>query len=146
MNYKLLSLVASSVLVIIIVVPIRGIDTPQLPLEVYAPEFEAILGEKPKLMHVATGFGFTEGPVYFSDTDDSSGYLIFTDQLNDNINMIRWNGLMPFNQISPLSWSAPEIFRHPSNIADGQTADLKGRLLHAKTKEQLLSISQPHST
>src|SRR5499427_70866 len=143
MNYKLLSLVASSVLVIISVVPIRGIDTPQLPLEVYAPEFAAILGEKPKLMHVATGFGFTEGPVYFGDKDDSSGYLIFTDQLNDNINMIRWNGLMPFNQISPLSWSVPAIFRHPSNIADGQTADLQGRLLTAETTGRRVSITEP---
>src|SRR5215470_7525369 len=88
MNYKLLSLVTSCVLVILIATPIRGVDTPQLPLEVYAPEFAALLGERPKLELVATGFGFTEGPVYFSDTDDSSaGYLIFTDQLNDNINM-----------------------------------------------------------
>ena len=78
-------------------------------------------------MLLATGFGFTEGPVYFSEKDDSSGYLIFTDQLNDNINMIPWNGLSPFNQISLLSWSTPAIFRHPSSIADGQTADLQGK-------------------
>ena len=112
-------------------------------LEVYAPEFASILGERPKLALLATGFGFTEGPVYFSDTDDSSGYLIFTDQLNDNINMIRWNGLMPFNQISSFSSSAPAIFRHPSNIADGQTADLQGRLLTAETTGRRVSITEP---
>mgnify|MGYP003694463191 CR=1 FL=1 len=49
MNYKLLSLVASCVLVILNAVPIRGVATPQLPLEVHAPEFAAILGERPKL-------------------------------------------------------------------------------------------------
>src|SRR5215510_14064180 len=95
MNYKLLALVTSCLLVILGAVPIRGVDNPQLPLEVYAPEFAAIFGEKPKLTLVAAGFGFTEGPVYFSDTDNSSGYLIFTDQLNDNINTIRCNGLRP---------------------------------------------------
>ena len=73
MYYKLLSLVASCVLVILNVVPIRGVATAQLPLEVHAPEFAAILGERPKLVLLATGFGFTEGPVYFSEKDDSSG-------------------------------------------------------------------------
>ena len=146
MNDKFLSRVASCMLVVIGAVPIRGVDTPQLPLEVYAPEFAAILGERPKLMLLATGFGFTEGPVYFSDKDDSSGYLIFTDQLNDNINMIRWNGLRPFNQISLLSWSAPAILRHPSSIADGQTADLQGRLLTAETTGRRVSITEPDGT
>lgn len=41
-------------------------ETPQLPLEVYADEFAAILGKEPKLIHLAEGFGFTEGPVYLS--------------------------------------------------------------------------------
>src|SRR5262245_14640372 len=41
MNYKLLSLVASCVLVILNAVPIRGVATPQLPLEVHG--FAAIL-------------------------------------------------------------------------------------------------------
>ncbi len=121
--------------------------TPQLPLEVYSDEFAAILGEKPKLMLLATGFGFTEGPVYFADKENSeSGFLIFTDQINDNINMIRWNGLQPFNQISTLSWSAPAVFRHPSNIADGQTADWQGRLLTAETTGRRVSITDSDGT
>lgn len=121
--------------------------SPQLPLEVYSNEFAAILGEKPKLVLLATGFGFTEGPVYFADKQNSeSGYLLFTDQLNDNINMIRWNGLRPFNQISAFSWSAPAIFRHPSNIADGQTADLEGRLLSAETTGRRVSITESDGT
>ena len=48
MNDKLVSLVASCVLVILNAAPIRGVATPQLPLEVHAPEFAAILGERPK--------------------------------------------------------------------------------------------------
>jgi gluconolactonase len=121
--------------------------TPQLPLEVYSSEFAAILGERPKLVLLATGFGLTEGPVYFADQENSeSGFLIFTDQINDNINMIRWKGLRPFNQISALSWSAPAIFRHPSSIADGQTADLQGRLLTAETTGRRISITESDGT
>lgn len=128
--------------------PPYPLDTsPQLPLEIYSDEFAAILGERPKLMLLATGFGFTEGPVYFSDKQDGdTGYLLFTDQLNDNINMIRWNGLKPFNQISALSWSASAVFRHPSSIADGQTADLQGRLLTAETTGRRISITEGDGT
>lgn len=114
---------------------------PQLPLEVYDDAFAKILGEKPKLVHLAQGYGFTEGPVYFGLPNSDEGYLIFTDQVNDNINMIRWHGLQPFNEITTLSWSESAIFRHPSNIADGQTADLQGNLLTAETTGRRVSIT-----
>ncbi|MDB2613969.1 SMP-30/gluconolactonase/LRE family protein [Chlamydiales bacterium] len=119
---------------------------PQLPLEVYDESFAKILGQRPKLVQIATGFGFTEGPVYLSYKDSDDGILIFTDQINDNINMIRWYGLKPFNQISDLSYSAPAIFRHPSNIADGQTPDLQGRLLTCETTGRRVSITEADGT
>lgn len=119
-----------------------GVDHPnQLPLQVYDEAFAKILGERPKLHQIATGFGFTEGPVYFQKGE--TGYLIFTDQIHDNINMIRWNGLDPFNEISKLSYSEAVLFRHPTNIADGQTADLEGRLLTCETTGRRVSITQP---
>lgn len=116
-------------------------EKPQLPLEVYDATFASILGERPKLIHLAKGFGFTEGPVYFSLKGDEEGYLLFTDQINDNINILRWHGIKPFDQITALSWSPPVVFRHPSNIADGQTADLEGRLLTAETTGRRVSIT-----
>jgi gluconolactonase len=116
--------------------------SPQLPLEIYADEFSDILGIKPQLVHLADGFGFTEGPVYISIKDSQDGYLLFTDQINDNILILRWHGLAPYNQITPLSWSKPVVFRHPSNIADGQTADLEGRLLTAETTGRRVSITE----
>ncbi len=115
--------------------------TPQLPFEVYSEEFAKILETKPTLVHLAQGFGFTEGPVYLAIKDKDEGYLLFTDQINDNIWILRWHGLLPYNQITPLSWSKPVIFRHPSNIADGQTADLEGRLLTAETTGRRVSIT-----
>ncbi len=116
-------------------------ETPQLPLEVYSDEFAKILGAQPKLIHLAKGFGFTEGPVYLSVKDSDEGYLLFTDQINDNILIMRWHGIKPYNQITPLSWSTPVVFRHPSSIADGQTADLTGQLLTAETTGRRVSIT-----
>lgn len=115
--------------------------TPQLPLEAYSEEFARILGTKPQLIHLATGFGFTEGPAYISLLGSEEGYLLFTDQINDNILIMRWHGIKPYDQITPLSWDAPVIFRHPSNIADGQTIDLEGRLLTAETTGRRVSIT-----
>lgn len=116
--------------------------TPQLPLEVYAKEFEEILGKEPKLVHLAKGFGFTEGPAYLSIKGEEEGYLLFTDQINDNILIMRWHGILPYQQITPLSWDAPVVFRHPTNIADGQTIDLQGRLLTAETTGRRVSITE----
>jgi gluconolactonase len=116
--------------------------SPQLPLEIFEEEFADILGVKPNLVHLADGFGFTEGPVYVSIKDSQEGYFLFTDQTNDNILILRWHGIAPYNQITPLSWSKPVVFRHPSNIADGQTTDLEGRLLTAETTGRRISITE----
>lgn len=121
--------------------PYPEAQNPQLPLQVYDDEFAEILGKEPKLIHLANGFGFTEGPVYLQVKNSPEGYLVFTDQINDNINLIRWHGLSPYNTITPASWSEPVIFRHPSSIADGQTADLEARLLTAETTGRRVSIT-----
>jgi gluconolactonase len=121
-------------------------ETPQLPIEVYSEEFANLLGAKPKLVHLARGFGFTEGPVYLAVKDTEGGYLLFTDQINDNILIMRWHGIKPYNQITPLSWSTPVIFRHPSSIADGQTLDLTGRLLTAETTGRRVSLTEHDGT
>ena len=121
-------------------------EAPQLPIEVYSEDFAKILGTRPKLIHLARGFGFTEGPVYLAVKDTEEGYLLFTDQINDNILIMRWHGIKPYNQITPLSWSTPVIFRHPSSIADGQTLDLTGRLLTAETTGRRVSITEHDGT
>ena len=46
MNYRLLSLVASCVLVILNAVPFRGVATPQLPLEVLCALLSQRFSEK----------------------------------------------------------------------------------------------------
>lgn len=151
MNYKIwirglfciAALIGSIALFAIENPPKWSVDrSPQLPLEVYSEEFANILGKEPKLCLLADSFGFTEGPVYFSDPVNGGGYLLFTDQIHDNIWMVRWYGLQPFNQITSLSYSAPSLFRHPSSIADGQTADNEGRLLTCETTGRRVSITE----
>jgi gluconolactonase len=62
------------------------------------------------LQRVATGFKFTEGPMWHPD-----GYLVFSD--------------IPANTIYRLTEDGAEVFRKPSGNSNGLTFDLKGRLL-----------------
>jgi gluconolactonase len=62
---------------------------------------------------IATGFRWTEGPVYFAD----GGYLLFSDIPNNRI--MRW--LEDDEHVS--------VFRSPSAHANGNTRDRAGRLI-----------------
>lgn len=76
------------------------------------PEFVTVIGADPQLELVATGFDFTEGPIWHPQDQ----HLIFSD--------------IPGNAL--LRWT-PEAgvqrFRHPSNMANGNTYDRQGRML-----------------
>ena len=83
------------------------------------PFFEAIepifrtyvLGNAP-VKQIATGFDWTEGPVWFGD----AGCLLFSDIPNDRI--MRWT---PGAGVS--------VYREPSHYANGHTRDREGRLI-----------------
>ena len=71
-------------------------------------ETDLLLGS---VEQVATGFKFTEGPVWHPD-----GYLLFSD--------------IPANQIVKASPDGEvEVFREPSGNSNGLTLDLEGRLV-----------------
>jgi gluconolactonase len=70
-----------------------------------------LVGASPKIEKIASGFEFTEGPVF-----SRIGYLLFTD--------------IPRNRI--MKWqpgAEPTVFRENSNGANGLTFDHQGRLL-----------------
>ena len=72
---------------------------------------EKLVGATPKIEKIATGFSFTEGPVF-----SRIGYLLFSD--------------IPKNRI--MKWqpgSEATVFRENSNGANGLTFDHQGRLL-----------------
>ena len=70
-----------------------------------------VLGNAP-VKQIASGFDWTEGPVWFGD----AGCLLFSDIPNDRI--MRWT---PGAGVS--------VYREPSHYANGHTRDREGRLV-----------------
>jgi len=121
--------------------PYPEAQSPQLTVLALDPAFEAIVGRTPNLVPLATGFGFLDGPVFIKDKEGSGGILFVTDQIHNSIYAMRWNGLVN-GQITTASWNAPQLFRNPSGVADGQTPDLQGNLLTAETTGRRVSITR----
>ncbi|MFI4929144.1 MAG: SMP-30/gluconolactonase/LRE family protein [Burkholderiales bacterium] len=83
-----------------------------MTLESRDPSFTALVGHAVECEKVATGFGFTEGPLWNAQEQ----CLLFSD--------------IPGNRIH--RWSAGAgvtVFREPSHMANGLTADRQGRLI-----------------
>jgi gluconolactonase len=81
-------------------------------VEIRDPKFAAVVGESVTFERIGTGYLFTEGPLWNSREQA----LLFSD--------------MPGNQIR--RWTAQggvEVFRKPSDMANGLTWDREGRLL-----------------
>jgi gluconolactonase len=85
-----------------------------------------ILAGEPE--QIATGFKFTEGPVWHPD-----GYLLFSDIPANRI--IKW---MPDGK--------PETFRHPSGNSNGLTYDRQGRLIACEHGNRRVSRTEPDGT
>ncbi len=89
------------------------------------PEFNRfVLGNAP-VQQLATGFDWTEGPVWFGDAN----CLLFSDIPNDRI--VRW---MPDVGIS--------TYRSPSNYANGHTRDREGRLISCEHGERRVTRTE----
>jgi gluconolactonase len=117
-------------------------ESPQLTVQAFDQEFAEIVGRTPNLIPIATGFGFTEGPVFLKDPKGPGGMLLVTDQIHNSIYSIRWNGLDANGTMTSSSWQEPRLFRNPSGVADGQTPDLQGNLLTAETTGRRVSITR----
>ncbi len=88
----------------------RSVDA--TAFDVRDASFRSIIACEIAIERLATGFGFTEGPVWDSKNDR----LIFSDMKHDHMR----------------SWSAStgiKTFRQPSNRANGNAFDISGRLL-----------------
>jgi len=83
-----------------------------LNIEIYDARLTTILNENVELETVATGFEFTEGPVWHP----YDKHLTFSDIVGDT--MYRWDRA-----------NGVRVFRQPSHKANGNTYDLQGRLL-----------------
>ncbi|MDB5862689.1 MAG: gluconolactonase [Betaproteobacteria bacterium] len=80
--------------------------------EIRVPQFNAVVGAGVRVEQVATGFGFTEGPVW----DKARRQIIWSDMKDDHVRC----------------WSTDrgvQTYRKPSNKANGNTYDSQGRLV-----------------
>ncbi|SFQ22599.1 SMP-30/gluconolactonase/LRE family protein [Tranquillimonas alkanivorans] len=82
------------------------------PYEALDPRFRDLIQPNAHLRRIATGFEWTEGPVWFADMQ----VLLFSDIPADR--MMR---LTPDGQVS--------VFRQPSDYSNGNTRDRQGRLV-----------------
>ena len=91
------------------------------------PEFERIVGANPAVELLATGFAFTEGPVWRGD------HLLFSDIPSNRI--IRYEMLEEGPSIS--------TFRYPSGNSNGQTLDDQGRLITCEHATRRVTRTEP---
>jgi gluconolactonase len=86
---------------------------PDPAVRVLDPRFERYRLDSAAVERLATGYRWTEGPVWFGD----HRCLLFSDIPNDRI--LRWDE----------QTGAVTVFRSPSNFANGNTRDHHGRLV-----------------
>jgi len=86
------------------------------------------LVEADTLEQIATGFSFTEGPVWHPN-----GYLLFSDIPGNTI--YKW---MPDGRV--------ETFRSPSGHANGLIFDRQGRLIACEHSNRQVSRTEPDGT
>lgn len=84
--------------------------------ESHDPAFDTFVLFNAPLKHLASGFDWAEGPVWFGDAD----CLLFSDIPNNRI--MRW---MP----GPAGDGTLSTYRAPSNFSNGHTRDREGRLI-----------------
>jgi gluconolactonase len=89
-------------------------------------DFPALFPEGVAIEEVATGFRFTEGPVWFAD----EGFLLFSD--------------IPGNKIFRLvpRRNAIEVYREPSGHSNGLTRDEAGRLIACEHSNRRLTRTE----
>lgn len=86
---------------------------PDPAVQVLHPSFEKYRIALAAVERLATGYRFTEGPVWFGD----GRYLLFSDIPNNRI--MKWEE----------ETGVTSIFRKPSDFANGNTRDRQGRLV-----------------
>ena len=96
-------------------------------MEVHDKAIQQIVPEGPMAEQIATGFGFTEGPVWYGD------YLLFSDIPNNRI--VRWCQLS----------QGPEVttFRTPSGNSNGLTLDKSRRLIACEHSARRVTRTEP---
>ena len=94
--------------------------------EIRDPHFETVVGRSVEFEKLATGFLFTEGPLWHAD----ERYLLFSDMPGDHLR--RWSEAR-----------GVETFRKPCNMSNGLTWDRQGRLLVCEHAMSRVTRTEP---
>ncbi len=103
---------------------------PDPDLVVLDPRFQALVLGNAAIERLATGFRFTEGPVYYGD----GRYLVFSDIPNDAL--LRWDEIT----------GGVATLRQPAGYPDGNTRDRQGRLLSCELGSRTLTRTEHDGT
>ena len=95
-------------------------------IEVHDKAIQQIVPEEAMIEQVATGFGFTEGPVWCGD------YLLFSDIPNNRV--VRWRRLSEGAEVT--------TFRSPSGNSNGLTLDRSRRLIACEHSTRRLTRTE----
>lgn len=90
------------------------------------PRFKALIQKNARLQQIATGFEWTEGPVWFADHQ----HLIFSD-----IPAARMMCVTPQGEL--------RVFRSASNYTNGNTRDRQGRLVSCQHGTRSVTRTEP---
>lgn len=93
-----------------------------------APTFEKLIVPGAKIDPIASGFEFTEGPVWNSEKQN----LVFSDMYGDALYVWSKEGC--------------DVFRRPSGQANGNTYDRQGRLITCEHKNRRVSRTMEDGT
>lgn len=95
------------------------------------PAIDQIVPRDSKIEQIATGFGFTEGPVWVNGNDNAGGYLLFSDPNNNTI--YSWSPDGAVNVFRTHSgYNGPDIGIYHQPGSNGLTLDPQGRLTIAE--------------
>jgi gluconolactonase len=95
-------------------------------VEIRDPRFRQVVGDEVAFEKIATGFLFTEGPLWHTREQ----YLLFSDMPGDHLR--RWS---PGDGVT--------TFRQPSNQSNGLAWDLQGRLIACEHSSSSLTRTEP---
>jgi gluconolactonase len=100
-----------------------------MTIEIRDKRLPAVTGESVKFERLATGFAFTEGPVWHP----YQRWLIFSDIPSNRLH--RW---LPSGELA--------VHRAPSNMANGNTFDRQGRLVSCEHATSQVTRTEPNGT
>ncbi|WP_269586068.1 SMP-30/gluconolactonase/LRE family protein [Roseibium sp. Sym1] len=93
------------------------------------PRFRNLVQKNARLHQIATGFEWTEGPVWFADHQ----HLFFSD--------------IPANRMMRLTLDGQvSLFRYPSDYSNGNTRDRQGRLVTCQHGTRSVTRTEPDGT